>query len=436
MRRMYASGSRLLADWTPLRLDAGFRTLWLGQVGSALGRETARIAIPLQVYLITDSAAAIGLVAIAQLVPTLLFSIGGGALADVFDRRRLMMAAQLAMAGASFGLMATALMESAPVPIILALAFILAGLHPVEHPARMASVARTVPQERLTSAIALTSLNFQASAVVGPGAAGVLIAVAGVPAAYALQALGYVWAALASFRMPSLPPVEARTQSGLELISEGLRFVRRRRVILSTFAIDLNAMVFGLPIALFPVLAIDVFGAGPAEVGLLAAARGAGAFAAALFSGWIPRLRHPGRGVVIAVLLFSLSTLLLGVTGLPLAAAILLIALCGATDVASAVMRNAIVQAASPDGLRGRVTALHSLATTSGPRVGDLRASLMAEAWGAGVSIAVGGFIAIAGVGLVAKLFPELIGYRVMGVTARAEGRRAQDANSDSAPPT
>lgn len=406
-------GDRVLADWTPLRDDGGFRTLWLGQVGSGLGRETSRIAIPLHVYLVTDSAAAIGLVALTQLVAIVLFSLGGGALADALDRRRLMLAAQLAMATTSAGLMATALVSDPSVPVILGLAFVLAALHPLEHPARIASVARTVPPERLTAAIALTSLNFQASSVIGPGVAGVLIAVAGLPAAYGLQAFGFVWAALGSLRLPAMPPLERPASGRLTMIWDGVRFVGHRKLILSTFAMDLNAMIFGLPIALFPVLAIEVFGAGPAEVGLLGAARGAGAFAAALFSGWMPRLRRPGRGVIVAVLIFSLATLLLGLPNLPLAVGVVLIAVGGAADVASAVLRNAIVQSTTPDHLRGRVTALHGLVTNSGPRLGDLRAAVMAELVGAGGALLIGGALAVAGVGAVARAFPGLLAFRV-----------------------
>ena len=402
----------IVADWSPLRLDRGFRTLWLGQVGSAVGRETARIAIPLHVYLLTESAAMLGVVAMAQLVAGVALSFVGGALADTHDRRRVMMGAQLAMGIASAALAVTGLMPNPPVLMLVALAFVLAALHPIEHPARVASVARLVPGHRLTSAIALTSLNFQASSVIGPAVAGLLIGLSGVTGAYALMALGYGWSLFTTARMPSLRPSDQRAASRLALIADGLKFVRQRRIILSTFAIDLNAMIFGLPIALFPVLAIDVFQAGAAEVGFLAAARGAGAFSAALFSGWIPRVTRLGQAVLVAVLVFSASTLVLGYAGLPLAVALLLIAICGAADLASAVMRNAVVQTVTPDQLRGRVTALHGLATNAGPRIGDVRAALMAEFLGASAAISIGGVLALAGVAVVHRFFPQLAAYR------------------------
>lgn len=410
MRRPWQAS--VLADWSPVRLDPDFRTLWSGQVGSAIGRETGRIAIPLHVYLLSDSAAMLGLVAMVQLLAGILLSLVGGAMADAYDRRRVMMGAQLVMGLASVGLAFVGLAPDAPIVVLVAFAFILAALHPIEHPARVATVARIVPAQRLTAAIALTSLNFQASSVIGPAFAGVLIGVAGVTGAYALMAVGYAWALITTARMPSLPPLGGRARSRLALVADGIRFVRERRIILSTFAIDLNAMIFGLPIALFPVLAIEVFQAGPAEVGYLAAARGAGAFGAALFSGWIPRVRRLGQGVLVAVLIFSASTLVLGYGGLPFFIALALIATCGAADLASAVMRNSIVQTVTPDDLRGRVTALHGLSANSGPRIGDIRAALTAEVLGAGAAIGIGGLLAIVGVAGVYRLFPELVAYK------------------------
>lgn len=405
-------GASLLADITPLREDPAFRTIWIAQAGSAIGRETARIAIPLHAFLITGSATAIGLVAAAQLVGGLLLALGGGALADVVDRRRLMIVAQLAMMGTSGVLGVVAMQPDPSLLWLVVLAFVLAALAPLEHPARVASVARLVPAERLTAALALTSLNFQASSIIGPAIAGLLITAFDLPAAYALQAAGYGWASILSLRLPALAPASAPGRGPLALLLDGVRFVRRRRVVLSTFALDLNAMVFGLPVALLPVLAIDVFGAGPAAVGLLAASRGVGALLAAVLSGWMSRVQHPGRGAIAAVAMFSVATGILAVTGLPLMAAVVAIAVCGAADLISAVFRNSIVQATTPDELRGRVAALHGLVTTGGPRVGDVRAALMTDVFGAAVALGVGGMAALGGTVLVGRAFPQLGRFR------------------------
>ena len=401
----------LLADLGPLRTERAFRTLWFGQVGSSLARETSRLAVPLHVFLLTESAAAIGLVALVQLLATMTFSVAGGALADLFDRRLILLTTQVAMAFASLGLVMTALIPDPPLWTILACTFVVTALLPVEHPARVASIPRLVPPNRLSSAIAVTALNNQTAAVTGPAVAGILIAVWGVAGAYALMVAGYAWAAIASVRMPSLKPLDRIPTSRIDMIFGGFRFALRKRVVMSTFVLDLNAMTFGLPIALLPVLALDVFGLTTAQVGLLAAARGAGALGAAVVSGWIPRVQRLGRAVLWVVLAFSAASLALGLATASLALALALIVVCGATDVWSAVIRNSIVHTTTPDVLRGRITALHTLATQSGPRIGDIRASLTAEAVGVAPALAIGGAVAVAGVVAIARVFPELLAY-------------------------
>ena len=422
----------LLVDVTPLRRDPAFRTLWLGQIGSAIGRETSRIAIPLQVYLLTGSAAAIGALALAQLVPTLVFALAGGALADVVDRRRVLFMAQSGMAVASLLLLIGAVNTAVPVWAILALAATLAGSFAIEHPARISSVPRLVAPERLGAAVALTTLNFQASSVIGPAAAGILIAIGGLPAAYGLQVLAYLGAAMIALRIPPIHPESRGRRPSLAGIIDGIRFVRQRRLILSVFAIDFNAMVFGLPVALFPVLAIQVFGIGPAGVGLLAAARGSGAFLAAIFSGWIPSVRRMGRAVLGVVVVWAVATTLLGLSGFSLALGVILIGIAGAADVISAVLRTTIVQSTTPDEIRGRVSSLYVLAASSGPRIGEVRAAIMAEALSAQAALGLGGVVALAGVAVVARAFPELGRYERSAEPAAVGGEGAVDLSVDS----
>jgi MFS family permease len=412
MSRRRRRASSILVDVTPLRLDPAFRRLWIGLIGSAAGKETARLALPLQVYLLTDSAAAIGLLALVQLLATIVFSFGGGAIADAYDRRRVLIISQGGMTAASGGLVAAALGGDPPFLIVLSLAFILAACFAIENPARISAVPRLVGEERITSAVALTALNFQASSVIGPAVAGILIAVAGLPAAYGLQAAAYAWATLRAIRLPAIPAHTPGRRPTLTAVADGLRFVRRRRDILSTFAIDLNAMIFGMPLALIPVLAIDVFGVGAAGAAAMASARGAGAFAAAVLSGWLPRLVAPGRAILWAVTVFCGASAVIALLGEWFALALAVMAVAGASDVISAVLRNSIVQTATPDPVRGRVSALHVLSAGGGPRVGDARAALMAEAVGVQASMVIGGVIALAGVAFVARIFPELARYR------------------------
>lgn len=429
---MTRAPGRVFADWSPLRQDAGFRTQWLGQLGSAIGRETAKYAFPIHIYLLTGSLALVGVVAAFQLLATVVLSLGGGALSDLFDRRLILVIALVVMALGSIGMLALSLVDRPPIELMVLLGVIVTTTFTMEQPARLSAVPRLVPPERLTSAIALTSLNFQALSVAGPALAALLYAIAGLPAAYALQAAGYLWAVVNSARMPALPPppTTGPPRSPFRMLADSFAFVRQRRLVLSTFAIDLNAMIFALPAgSLLPVLLIAAFSATPEQVGLLISARGAGAVAAAIFSGWTRSLLSFGRALLSIVLVYSAATVALGFATFSFLLAVPIVALCGAMDVSSAILRNAIIQTATPDELRGRVTAIHVLSAGGGPRVGDMRAAAMAEAIGAQGALIVGGLIAMAGVAAVARGFPELRTYRL----ARAGDHRAAQERMSAA---
>ncbi len=420
---MQRGGKRLrsfVLDGAPLRHDVHFRRLWIGQVGSGFARETARITIPLHVYLLTESLPLVGLVALAQLVPALLFSLIGGALADAVDRRSLMISSQVAMGLTTLALLALSLLPTPPVPLIFLCAALLTTFFAVEHPARTSAAPRLVPPERLSSAIALVSLNFQVSGLVAPAVAGVVIALTDVSVAYGVQALAYTWAILLTFRVVAIPTAGRASRPSLRGIVEGLVFIRRRRVILGAVVIDLNAMVFGLPIAILPVLAIEMFGVGAAEVGFLAASRGAGALLAAFLSGWVRTMDRTGRAVLTSVATYAAVTVAVGIPGLPFSMAIPLVAIAGAADLLSAVLRNTIIQSITDDEFRGRVSAAHGLATQSGPRLGDLRAAFMTEALEARAAVMIGGLLAAAGSGVVAWAFPQLRNYSHHEVVRRA----------------
>lgn len=429
-------GSSLFADWSPLRRDPGFRSQWLGQLGSAIGRETARYAFPIQIYLTTGSLALLGVVAVLQLVATVFLSLSGGALADLFDRRVILLGALVVMAAASAGLLALSLLEQPPLELVIALGVVVTTFFTMEQPARLSAVPRLVPRERLPAAIALTSLNFQALSVAGPALAALMFGVAGLSAAYLLQVVGYVWAVLASAWMPPLPPASRVARSPIRMIAEGFSFVRDRRIILSSFAVDLDAMILALPMgSLLPVLLIEAFGITPEAAGIMMAARGAGAVAGGVFSGWTRSVDAVGRAVIAIVLTYSLATVALGLLTGSFLLGLILIAICGAADVSSAILRNTIIQTATPDDLRGRVTSIHVLSSAGGPRVGDIRAALMAEALGAQGSLIVGGVLAVIGVGVVARGFPELRSYRIRSRRGQP-GAPEADSAVDALPPT
>jgi MFS family permease len=275
--------------------------LWLGQLVNGLGRQVTVVALPFELWQLTRSSLSIGLLAIVQLVPILVFSLGGGAVADAVDRRRLLIATQALLAVSSLCLAILAIQASPPIWAFYVVAFVAAGVGAVDQPSRSSAIPRLVPRERLQAAIAVNWLSGQTVSVAGPVVAGVLIAVSGVATAFAFDVATFGASLVALFLIAPIPPHPDAARPGLRSISEGIRFARDRRIVMATFAIDLDAMIFGMPSALFPQLALTVFNTGAAGYGLLNAAPALGALVGAAFSGWVGRVRRPGRGVVIAV---------------------------------------------------------------------------------------------------------------------------------------
>jgi MFS family permease len=401
-----------LIDVSPLRLDRDYRLLWSGGVVSIAGTQITRIALPFHVYVLTGSTAALGLLAFVQLLPILLFSLGAGSVADVVDRRRILLVTQVGHAATSLGLVAFALSPDVPLAALFALAFLDTTFGAVESPARSSALPRLVPPERLPSAIALNQLSYQVGSVVGPAFGGLLIAALGLGAAYAVDALTFAASIGAAWAIRPLPPLGDAMRPGLAAIRESLRFAASRRIILSTFVIDLNAMIFGMPTVLFAALALDVFRVGPAGVGFLAAAPAAGAFLGAALSGWVGTVQRTGRAVAIAVVAWGLAIAGFGLATFSFGLALLLLAVAGAADVLSAVFRSTIVQLETPDELRGRVSALHMLVVTSGPRIGDIEAAAVASLVGSQASVVSGGLLCLLGVVAVVRWFPELLHHR------------------------
>lgn len=398
----------VFVDVEPLRRDRDYRFLWLGQLISGAGRQVTVVALPFQLYVLTGSTLAVGLLALVQLVPILAFALGGGAVADAVDRRRLLLVTQAGLALASLALMVLALTPDAPLVGYYVVAFVAAGLGAVDQPARSSAIPRLVPRERLPAAIALNQLGFQAMAVAGPAFGGLLLATVGVGAAFFFDAITFLAAIVALLLIAPIPPHADAARPSLHTIAEGLRFVRRRRIILSTFVVDFVAMVFGMPTALFPALALDVFGVGPAGVGLLAAAPAAGALVGAVLTGWVGRARRPGWAVIWSVAGWGLAITAFGLATGSFALALFFLALAGAADVFSAVLRSSIVQLETPDELRGRVVGVHILVVTSGPRLGDAEAAAVAAIAGPQFAVVSGGILCLVGLAAVVRRFPEL----------------------------
>lgn len=406
-----AGGIRGLAiDVRPLRTSRDYRLLWSGQLVSSLGSMITMVAVPYQVYQLTGSTLAVGLVGLVQVVPLVLFSLIGGAVADAVDRRRLLLVTTSLLSLCSVGYALGALHGRPPIAVLYVIAAVAAGLSAFDQPARSATVPNLVRRDLLASAVTLMFGLFQVSIVAGPALSGLIIAHLGLRAAYLADVVSYGAALAAVALLSPQPPHGERREPAVRSIRTGLGFARRQPAILAGFAIDLVAMIFGMPRALFPALAATFFHTGPSGLGLLYAAPGVGAVAAILVTGWLGRTRRLGRVVVAAVGVWGLAIAGFGLVG-SLPAGLVLLAVAGGADSVSAVCRSTMLQALTPDHLRGRMSATFSAVVRGGPYLGDFEAGAVAAAWGTEVSVVSGGVLCVVGAVVVAAVVPALVRY-------------------------
>jgi MFS family permease len=418
MRRLIG---KIAVDTRGLRESRDFRLLTIGSIVTGLGTQAALVALPYQVYVITHSAFLTGLLGAAELGPLIGLSLFGGALADMFDRRRLLLATQVALVAVASGLAAAALAGTPPLWLLYLLAGLSTAASAVERVTRSAMVPNLVSPERLRGALSLTFGLYQLTMVVGPGLGGVLIEAAGVQAAYIADAISCGGMVLTAYLMRPQPPKRDELEEREPIfrsIATGLRFVRQERALVGSFVIDLCAMTFGMPRALFPVLSLTVYHAGASGTGALFSAVAAGATVAALTTGWLEHARWLGRIVLGAVTVLGLAIAAAGVTS-ELVVAIALLATAGAADSISAVCRSTISQTLTPDRLRGRMSSVFSLVVASGPRLGDIESGTVAAATTPRASVISGGLACVASVAAVAVLFPELARYDGQKVEVR-----------------
>ena len=413
-----------MVDLEPLRASRDLRLLVLGNFVSGLGTQAALVALPYQLYVQTGSAFLTGLLGAVELIPLVTMALLAGAIADRADRRRVLLLDQIALVACSTALAALAFAGSPPVGVLYVLGGLLAGASAVQNVARSAIVPNLVEPRLMPSALALTFGLYQLTMVIGPGLGGLLIAAAGVKGAYAVDAL--ICLAMVG-SVTALGPQLPQREEGAEhlpirrSIGEGLRFVRGNQALVGSFAIDLVAMTFGMPRALFAVLAVSVYHAGAEGTGLLYAAVSAGATIAALTTGWIEHARRLGIIVIWAVVVWGAAIAGVGLVGSLWPAAVLL-AIAGAADSVSAVCRSSINQMVTPDAMRGRMSSVFSLVVTSGPRLGDVESGTVAGLTSPRFSVTSGGLACIAGVAVVVAAFPALARFDADEVLAAQRG--------------
>jgi MFS family permease len=409
----------LLVDLTPLR-GREFRLLFLGQLVSFFGSMITFVALPFQMYDLTGSTLAVGALGICEFVPILAVALVSGALADAFDRRLLVVFSELGSAVFMAVLLGNALLDEPHAWVLFVCAAVLAGFYALLRPPLDSLVPRVVPREQLKAAMALEWVRGNVGMIAGPAIGGVLIAAFGVGLTYGIDlatfliSLGFL-----ALMRASPPPADADAPS-LRSIAEGLRYAGSRPELLGTYLVDINAMLFGMPQALFPAIAARY---GGAEVlGFLLAAPAVGSLVVALFSGWTRHVHRHGRAVALAATGWGVAIVAFGFTNV-LWLALACLAVAGAMDAISGLFRSVIWNETIPDRLRGRLAGVEMVSYTSGPTLGNFEAGALASLTSVRTSVVSGGVLCVAGTAVLVALLPAF--WRYDARAARVTGQRA-----------
>lgn len=391
-----------------LRRRREFGLLVLGQTVSEAGSMATFVAVPFQAYELTGSSLAVGLLGVAEFVPILVLALVGGALADAFDRRRLVQIAEAGAAIAAGALLVNAALPDPQLWVLYVCAALMAAFTAVRRPPLDALVPRLVERDELKAASALQFSFHNMAALAGPALAGVLIATAGLTVTYGIDVVSFAGSLVVLNAMRTPPPPPDAEAPSLRTIVEGLRYAGSRQDLIGTYLVDMNAMFFGMPMALFPAIAKGY--GGPEVLGLLYAAPSAGSIAVTLTSGWSARVHRHGRAIVYGAGAWGLGIIAFGFAD-TLWLAVGCLVLAGAMDTISGIFRSAIWNETIPDHLRGRLAGVEMISWSSGPLLGDAEAGFLAALAGVRASVITGGIACVAGTVVLAVALPRFWGY-------------------------
>jgi len=383
--------------------------MFFGQTVSIMGSQVTQVAVALQVYDITRSSLYVGLIGVVGLIPLIVFGLYGGSIADAVDRRRLILVTSLGMMAVSVVLLVQAALHARSIALLFTCVAVQSGFTAIDSPARRAVTPQLVRAEKLPAANTISMGALQFGVIVGPMIAGVAVGVGGFSWAYAIDAASFLGALYGALGLPSLPAAADAIAAGLRSVVEGLRFVRGQRVVMMTFLVDIIAMVFGMPRALFPALADKLYHGGAGTAGLLYSAPAVGALVATLLGGAIARVHRQGLGIIIAISAWGAAIAIFGLVS-SLWLGLVMLALAGAADTVSAVYRSTMLQVATPPSMQGRLQGVFIVVVNGGPRLGDLEAG-GAAAISTQFAVVSGGLACIVGMAICAVAVPAFLRY-------------------------
>lgn len=395
-------------DLTPLRRHRDYRFLYAAQFVSFLGTMVTYVALPFQMYKLTHSSLAVGLLGIAELVPLLLTAFVGGALADSTDRRKMVIATEIGLGAGSCLLMLNASLDRPMVWVLFVVSGLMSGLTGFQRPSLDSLTPRLVDADEIPAAAGLSTFRGSLVMIAGPALGGVLISTAGLPITYAVDVLSYACSLLCFRMIRSVPPPESAVRPGLQSILEGFRYARSRQELLGSYIVDFVAMVFGMPLALFPALSESLGGA--RIIGALYAAPSVGALLASFAARWLHRVRRHGLGILVAASAWGMAIIGFGFSR-QLIPALIFLALAGGADAVSGIFRMTLWNQTIPDSLRGRLAGIEMVSYMSGPLLGHAEAGMVAAMFSVKTSVVSGGALCVIGVLLCGLLLPRFIRY-------------------------
>jgi MFS family permease len=412
--------ARVAIDTRPLKTSRSFRWLWFGQMVSYIGSQIVGVAVPYQVYQLTGSTLMVGLVSFVELVPLLTLTLVGGSIADAVDRRRLLLWTESLLLLTGIGFVVNSSLDEPRVWALFVLAFLAASFFCLGVGAMRSLTPHLVPEEQIVAASNLNGLYSNLGAVAGPAMAGLLIAAIGLPLTYLLDVVSFGASLLSLLALPHIAPAADADRPGLRSVLEGFRYLKRHRVVLGSFLVDSNAMIFGMPSALFPALAEQHFGGGAATTGYLYAAPYAGAFLCSLTSGWTSHVRRQGLAVLVAAGIWGVAIAAFGLVD-TLPVALVLLAIAGGADLISAVFRSAILLTATTESMRGRLAGIEFAQVASTPTLGNVEAAVVASLTSLRFSVVSGGVLCVVGTVAIGLLFPALARYNAHAAREAAQ---------------
>ena len=397
----------MLLDLSPLRVSRDYRLLFFGQLVSFFGSMMTFIVVPWQMYQLTQSSAMVGYIYLAEFVPMVVLAFVGGALADFLDKRKMLRLTEIGQTTVTAILLANSLMPRPQIWILFLSVALHAGLAALQRPAFESFIQKVIPPELMSSVMALNSIRYSVGAIVSPAIAGIIATQFSASIAYSIDLATFLASLAAVFMLRHVPPPENAERPSLQAIKKALKYAVSRQELLGTYFIDIAAMFFAMPQALYPALAVIY---GDKYVGFFPASIAAGALVASLTSGWAKKVHRHGLMVTIAATLWGVAIIFFGLVD-SIALALFFLAAAGFFDMISGIFRGSIWNQTIPNYLRGRMASIEMISYLTGPMLGSAKMGIVAESFGVKTALVSGGVLCVVSVIGAALFLPKFLSY-------------------------